>query len=78
MGISQWTVRAESHLEIGFACDDPTLVEATAFVADVIAFSNHVDTTCAVPNRTSCRWVRLTPRWLSDGGDEPDDDGEDW
>ncbi len=26
-GSANWTVRAGSHLEVGFACDDPTLVE---------------------------------------------------
>jgi hypothetical protein len=47
-GSANWTNWSQKHLEVGFVCDDPTLAqEATDFVADVIAFSEPVGTTCA-------------------------------
>ncbi len=49
-GSANWTRRSLSHLEVGFVCDDPALVEeATEFVATVIAFSEPVESTCAGP-----------------------------
>ena len=49
-GSANWTQLSPSHLEVGFACDDPALVrDAADFVADVIAFSEPVDTTCVGP-----------------------------
>lgn len=49
-GSANWTNRSQKHLETGFVCDDPALVrEATDFVAEVIAFSEPVGTTCAGP-----------------------------
>jgi hypothetical protein len=49
-GSANWTNRSQKHLEAGFACDDSALVrEATDFVAEVIAFSEPVGTTCAGP-----------------------------
>lgn len=49
-GSANWTRRSRSHLEVGFACDDPALLgEAADFVADVIAFSEPVESTCAGP-----------------------------
>lgn len=80
-GSANWTVRAGSHLEVGFACDDPTLVEeATAFVADVIAFSEPIDTTCAgpEPNLVQVEFDDAAMAEAMEEMDEPDDDGEDW
>lgn len=34
-GSANWTVRAGSHLEVGFACDDPTLVEEASLYPQV-------------------------------------------
>ncbi len=49
-GSANWTERSRSHLEVGFMCNDPSLAgEATDFIADVIAFSEPVGTTCAGP-----------------------------
>lgn len=49
-GSANWTESARSHLEVGFACDDPALArEAADFVADVIAFSEPADTACPGP-----------------------------
>ncbi|ODO50070.1 hypothetical protein A5N54_13020, partial [Streptococcus pneumoniae] len=80
-GSANWTVRAGSHLEVGFACDDPTLVEeATAFVADVIAFSEPIDTTCAgpEPNLVQVEFDDAAMAEAMEEMAEPDDDGEDW
>ena len=49
-GSANWTEASRSHLEVGFLCDDPSLVRAAEhFVADVIAFSEPVDTACVGP-----------------------------
>ena len=49
-GSANWTQLSPSHLEVGFARDDPALVrEAADFVADVIAVSEPVDITCVGP-----------------------------
>jgi hypothetical protein len=49
-GSANWTEGARYHLETGFVCDDPLLAEhATAFVAEMIAFSEPVDSACAGP-----------------------------
>ncbi len=80
-GSANWTVRAGSHLEVGFACDDTTLVEeATAFVADVIAFSEPIDTTCAgpEPNLVQVEFDDAAMAEAMEEMAEPDDDGEDW
>lgn len=69
------------HAEVGFACDDPTLVEeATAFVADVIAFSEPIDTTCAgpEPNLVQVEFDDAAMAEAMEEMAEPDDDGEDW
>jgi hypothetical protein len=50
VGIGELDQLSPSHLEVGFACDDPALVrEAADFIADVIAVSEPVDTTCVGP-----------------------------
>ena len=55
-GSANWTGLSPSHLEVGFVCDDPSLVrEATDFVAEVIAFSEPVGTTCAEPKSNLVR-----------------------
>ena len=73
MGIGE-TQLSPSHLEVGFACDDPALVrDAADFVADVMAFSEPVDTTCVGPRTEPCSrrvrrrchgrgGIRTTPR----------------
>jgi hypothetical protein len=49
-GSANWTEAARSHLETGFACDDPALVrEAAAFVTEMIAFSEAVDSEVVAP-----------------------------
>jgi hypothetical protein len=49
-GSANWTALSRSHLEVGFFCNDPALTrDAADFVADVIAFSEPVDTTCVGP-----------------------------
>ena len=49
-GSANWTDLSSSHLEVGFACDDPKLVhEAADFVTDMIAFSEPVTTQCPGP-----------------------------
>ena len=49
-GSANWTEAARYHLETGFVCDDPLLVEeATSFVAEMIAFSEPVDSACVGP-----------------------------
>ena len=77
-GSANWTRRSQSHLEVGFACDDPALVsEATDFVADVIAFSEPVDTTCAGPEPNLVR-VEFDDAAMAEAAAElardPDDD----
>ena len=49
-GSANWTGGARYHLETGFVCDDPLLAEqATSFVAEMIAFSEPVDSACVGP-----------------------------
>lgn len=49
-GSANWTEAASYHLETGFVCDDPNLVrEAESFVADMIAFSESVESHSALP-----------------------------
>lgn len=49
-GLANWTEASSSHLEVGFVCDDPKLVdEAADFVADMIAFSEPITTQCPGP-----------------------------
>jgi hypothetical protein len=49
-GSANWTEAARNHLEFSFVCDDPALAEhATAFVAEMIPFSEPVDSACAGP-----------------------------
>jgi hypothetical protein len=49
-GSANWTEAARYHLEIGFVCDDPLLAKhATSFVAEMIAFSEPVDSACVAP-----------------------------
>ncbi|OMC26433.1 hypothetical protein A5738_02885 [Mycobacterium colombiense] len=49
-GSANWTEAARNHLETGFACDDAQLVEeATSFIAEMIAFSEPVDSASVGP-----------------------------
>lgn len=49
-GSANWTERARYHSETGFVCDDPLLVEdVTSFVAEMIAFSEPVDSARVSP-----------------------------
>ncbi len=48
-GSANWTVRAGSHWKLALHAVTALVEEATAFVADVIAFSEPIGTTCAVP-----------------------------
>lgn len=49
-GSANWTEGARYHLETGFVCDDPLLAEqATSFVAEMIRFSEPVDSACVGP-----------------------------
>ena len=49
-GSANWTKLSRYHLETGFVCDDPLLAEqATSFVAEMIAFSEPVDSACVGP-----------------------------
>jgi hypothetical protein len=49
-GSANWTEAARHHLETGFVCDDPLLAQhATSFVAEMIAFSEPVDSACVGP-----------------------------
>ncbi|SRX95090.1 hypothetical protein MSP7336_03354 [Mycobacterium shimoidei] len=77
-GSANWTEAARYHLETGFVCDDPLLAEqATSFVAEMIAFSEPVDSACVGPE------PNLVPVGYDDeaiaavaqefGYDEPDD-----
>lgn len=49
-GSANWTDPSSTHLEVGFVSDDPKLVDNAAdFVADIIAFSEPVTSTCPGP-----------------------------
>ena len=49
-GSANCTDPSRSHLEVGFVCDDSSLIQdATDFVANVIAFSEPVGTACVGP-----------------------------
>lgn len=82
-GSANWTEAARSHLEVGFWCDDQTLAkEATSFVADLIAFSEPVDTLCPgpEPNLVHCDFddeamaEAAREMWLDHLAQEADDD----
>jgi hypothetical protein len=50
LGSSNWTTGSSYHLEAGFWSTDEHLARhATAFVSDVITFSEPIDSTCAAP-----------------------------
>lgn len=82
-GSANWTKRSQKHLETGFVCDDPALVrEATDFVAEVIAFSEPVGTTCAGPEPNLVR-VEYDDAAMAEAAgemdlDHEDDDADDW
>ncbi len=68
-GSANWTEASRSHLEVGFFCDDPSLVrEAGDFVADVIAFSEPVGTTCAGPE-PNLVWVGFDDEKMAEQGE---------
>jgi hypothetical protein len=80
LGSANWTGMSRKHLELGFACDDPDLVrEAADFVADVIAFSEPVNSVCAGPEPNLVR-VEYDDAAMAEalGELEPPDDYEDW
>lgn len=83
-GSANWTEGSRSHLEVGFWCDDPALArEATAFVSDLIAFSEPVGSTCAgpAPNLVTVEFddeamaEAAREQWLHHLADEEDEDG---
>ena len=82
-GSANWTEMARSHLEVGFACDDPALAEQAAdFVADVIAFSEPVTTTSPTPKPNLVR-VEFDDAAMAEAAREMDqeydaDEPEDW
>lgn len=49
-GSANWTELSSAHLEVGLTCEDSKLVdEAADFVADMIAFSEPITTSCPGP-----------------------------
>ena len=82
-GSANWTPRSSKHLEVGFACNDPALTqEATDFIADVIAFSEPVDTTCAGPGPNLVR-VEFDDAEMAEAARQIDldhdaEDADDW
>jgi hypothetical protein len=75
-GSANWTNPSQTHLEAGFACDDPALVrEATDFLAEVIAFSEPVGTTCAGPEPNLVR-VEYDDAAMAAAAEEIADDGD--
>jgi hypothetical protein len=76
-GSANWTRRSQSHLEVGFVCDDQALVEeATEFVASVIAFSEPVQSTCAGPEPDLVR-VEFDDAAMAEAAAEMEQDPDD-
>jgi hypothetical protein len=79
-GSANWTEGARYHLETGFVCDDPLLAEqATSFVAEMIAFSEPVDSACVSPEPNLVRvgydddaLAAAAEEYCSDDDDESD------
>jgi hypothetical protein len=72
---------AGSHLQVGFACNDPDLAgEAADFIADVIGFSEPVGSTCAGPEPNLVR-VEYDDAAMAEAArqlEPPDDGSGDW